>query len=256
MVGKPCNDETNERVELLLKCGVPPKEISETTGLSISQIYRKKGKLKAFGTVNPAPLSVRGRPRLLTREHEEAIEDFMDEYPQAYLDEVIAFLWDEFDIEVSHNTVDRVLHRIQLTYKKAEHVSSAQEVELRIRWRVKLCDYTAEQMVFLDETACSGRTQNRRWGWSPRGFPCRVRRMNSTSKRWSILPALSKDGYIAVDMFQGSYNAERFESFVACHVLPRMNPWPLPRSVLVVDNVSTHRPEVILPFYRYFYEKH
>ena len=81
MVGKPYNDETNARIELLLQCGVPPKQIAADEDLPLGQIYRKKRRLKAFGTVNPPPLIGQGHPRSLTREHEEAIEDFLDEYP-------------------------------------------------------------------------------------------------------------------------------------------------------------------------------
>ena len=107
-----------------------------------------------------------------------------------------------------------------------------------------ISQYEAEHLVFLDETACNGRTPNRRWGWSPRGLPCRARRFNTNSKRWSILPALSVEGYLAVDVFQVSFTGERFKSFVSCHVLPRMNPWPLPQSVMICDNASCHDREV------------
>jgi len=78
-------------------------------------------------------------------------------------------------------------------------------------------------------------------------FPCKPRRLNSNSKRWSILPALSVEGYIAIDIFQGSYTGERFKSFISCHLLPRMNPWPLPQSVLICDNASCHDREVSCP---------
>jgi len=104
----------------------------------------------------------------------------------------------------------------------------------------KVCQWKAEQIIFLDESACSGRTVNRRWGWSPRGYACRVKETSIRSSRYSILPALSIDGYIAIDIFEGSYNKERFNSFVANHVLPKMNSESLSRSVLVIDNTNSY----------------
>ena len=244
MPGKRYNDETNGQIEMLLSCGIPPRKIAADLNIDPSLVYRRRSRLKLFGAVNSPPLSVQGRQRILNREHEEAIEDFLDEYPQANLDEVTAFIYDEFGLNIHKSTLSRALSRIKLTYKRVEPVSGAQDEDLRVSWMATISQYEAEHLVFLDETACNGRTPNRRWGWSPRGFPCKPRRLSSNSKRWSILPALSVEGYIAIDMFQGSYTGERFKSFISCHLLPRMNPWPLPQSVLICDNAGCHDREV------------
>jgi transposase len=244
MPGKRYNDETNGQIEILLSCGIPPRKIAADVNIDPSLVYRRRSRLNLFGTVNPPPLSVQGRRRILNREHEEAIEDFLDEYPQAYLAEVAAFIYDEFDLDVHTSTLSRTLSRIRLTNKRIEPVSGVQDEDLRASWMATISQYEAEHLVFLDETACNGRTPNRCYGWSPRGFPCRARRFNTNSKRWSILPALSVEGYLAVDVFQGSFTGERFKSFVSCHVLPRMNPWPLPQSVMICDNASCHDREV------------
>ena len=91
MPGKRYNDETNGQIEMLLSCGIPPRKIAVDLNIDPSLVYRRRSRLKLFGAVNSPPLSVQGRQRILNREHEEAIEDFLDEYPQAYLDEVTAF---------------------------------------------------------------------------------------------------------------------------------------------------------------------
>ena len=97
--------------------------------------------------------------------------------------------------------MSRALKRIRLIYKRVEPVYNAQEVDLRVRWINIISGYLADQIIFLDETVCSGRTANRRFGWSSRDYPCRARRVNIKSKRWSILSALTQDGYLAVDIF-------------------------------------------------------
>ena len=95
---------------------------------------------------------------------------------------------------------------------------------------------------------CSGCIVNRRWGWSPRGFLCRVRSINIRSKKHNILSALSKDGYIVINIFQGFYILNRFEFFIFCYVLFRIYFWPLFLSVLVVDNCSIYNEQVISLF--------
>ncbi|KAI9060884.1 hypothetical protein FKP32DRAFT_1577086 [Trametes sanguinea] len=60
--------------------------------------------------------------------------------------------------------------------------------------------------------------------------------------RYSILPAMSLDGIIALDVFEGSLTAEKFVLFIEM-TLDCMNPFPQPNSVLVMDNASIHHAE-------------
>ena len=60
------------------------------------------------------------------------------------------------------------------------------------------------------------------------------------SKRWSILPAFTVDGYIAWEVHQGSITAEIFNDFVRNQVLPQTTANGGPRSVLGIDNASIH----------------
>ena len=58
--------------------------------------------------------------------------------------------------------------------------------------------------------------------------------------RYSILPALSLDGIIHLEVLDHPFNGEEFGDFIE-GVLDQMQPWPLPQSVLVMDNVSIHK---------------
>ncbi|KAF8186614.1 hypothetical protein K438DRAFT_1513718, partial [Mycena galopus ATCC 62051] len=62
---------------------------------------------------------------------------------------------------------------------------------------------------------------------------------------YSILPALSLDGIIAVDIVEGSLNTIRFARFID-GLLDQMSPFPLPNSVIIMDNCHIHKcPEVL-----------
>jgi transposase len=101
-------------------------------------------------------------------------------------------------------------------------------------------------LVFLDESAANEFTKDRKLGWSMVGCPAVKERDFRRSERWSILPAYTKDGYMAWKIFQGSYTKQIFNQFVCTEVLPRMNAYGgdrPPRSVLVMDNARIHCSE-------------
>jgi len=75
-----------------------------------------------------------------------------------------------------------------------------------------------------------------------------MRSINIRSKKHNILSALSKDGYIVINIFQGFYILNRFEFFIFYYVLPRTNSWPLSLNILVVDNCSTYNKQIISLF--------
>ena len=62
--------------------------------------------------------------------------------------------------------------------------------------------------------------------------------------RYSVLPALSLDGIIALDIVQGSYNAKRFKRFIS-GLLDQMSEFPGPQSIIVMDNCRIHKSKEV-----------
>lgn len=56
---------------------------------------------------------------------------------------------------------------------------------------------------------------------------------------YSILPAISLDGVVHLDILTSSWNGEQFCSFMDT-LLTKMQPFPLPNSVVVMDNATVH----------------
>lgn len=63
--------------------------------------------------------------------------------------------------------------------------------------------------------------------------------------RFSILPALSLDGFLFASIVEGSYNAALFAEFIET-LLEHMNPFPGPNSVIVMDNCRIHKSPLIV----------
>ena len=76
-------------------------------------------------------------------------------------------------------------------------------------------------------------------GWSLKGLPCKVESSGQRSTRFSILPAMGLNGYLDYDIYHGSFNIDKFNYFIR-RLLPKLNAYPGPRSVLVLDNAKVH----------------
>jgi hypothetical protein len=116
---------------------------------------------------------------------------------------------------------------------------------LRTDWKNrKLVNWTAEQLVFVDESAANERSGHRKYGWAPIGMTPFEYRSIKRSERWSILPAYTIDGFIAWNIIQGSFTGDLFDDFIEFNLLPRCTPFPGPRSVIIMDNAPIHFSDV------------
>ncbi|KAG0145558.1 hypothetical protein CROQUDRAFT_31051, partial [Cronartium quercuum f. sp. fusiforme G11] len=57
---------------------------------------------------------------------------------------------------------------------------------------------------------------------------------------YSLLPEICSGGVIALDVLEGSVNCKRFMSFLKHMVLPCMNVYLAPNSILLLDNAAIH----------------
>jgi DDE superfamily endonuclease len=112
-------------------------------------------------------------------------------------------------------------------------------------------------LVFADESHFNWLSLRRSYGWAPHGKCAqqrdffirgqkyvkewfRYRYYSLLINRYSILPALSLDGILHLEVLDHSFTGEEFHSFVE-GILDQMQPWPLPNLVLVLDNASIHK---------------
>lgn len=80
-------------------------------------------------------------------------------------------------------------------------------------------NYTSNQLIFLDESAKDERTLSRLYGYSPRHTRAHKKVVFVRGKRYMILPALTLDGFVAVDIFEGVCDKKRFVDFILDQVV-------------------------------------
>ena len=105
-------------------------------------------------------------------------------------------------------------------------------------------EYRPEQLVFANESHFNRLTMKRPYAWSKRGERASRHQFQFRGAKYSILPALSLDGILHVDVIENAITGADFHRFVE-GLLPLMNKWPLPRSVLVIDDALIHKVDGI-----------
>lgn len=194
---------------------------------SVSYINRK---LRKFGCARPSLIQA-GRPSMLTPLVLETLCNHLSNKPDLYLDEIAAFLAEEFNILPSHSSIQQALSTRGWTKKKLRQKAKEQNPQLRAYYQHKLSQFRSYQLVFVDESGCDQRIGYRQTGWSPLGAtPVHVSEFHRGS-RYQILPAYTQDGVVISDIFQGSTDAAVFEIFIQ-RLLQHCQRYPAPRSVL------------------------
>lgn len=141
-------------------------KVAKCTERSITNIRKN---MRLFGSVRSPPISA-GRPPSITSPMLDALLHRLTEKPCLYVEEMMIFLWDEFDVLPSPSSIKRALSREGWTKKKAQQKAKEQDPHLRDFYQHKLSEFHSYQLVFVDESGCDKRIGCRRTGWSPLGM--------------------------------------------------------------------------------------
>jgi transposase len=178
---------------------------SERTVRDILRLHREFGAVR-----NPFC----GGPRSLATGDLNYISSLLAANPCLYLDELQDRLATVRDTHVSVATISRAVRSLALTHKHVATAAIERNELLRATWQAAYGDIPADYFVWLDESSVDDRTNQRTHGWAALGRACVRRATFIRGQRYSVLPALTSDGIIALDIFEGSVNKEKFIQFL------------------------------------------
>ncbi|KAE9385186.1 hypothetical protein BT96DRAFT_758845, partial [Gymnopus androsaceus JB14] len=95
--------------------------------------------------------------------------------------------------------------------------------------------YPPETLVFVDESACNQHAARWKMGWAPKGNRAYRHDFFVRGTRFSILPAISLNGVLHLDILTCSWTGDQYKDFINA-LLDNMNPYPQRNSVIVMDN--------------------
>lgn len=182
-------------------------KVAKCTERSITNIHKN---MRLFGSVRSPPISA-GRPPNITSPMLDALLHRLTEKPWLYVEEMMIFLWDEFNVLPSPSSIKRALSREGWTEKKAQQKAKEQDPHLRDFHQQKLSEFHSYQLVFVDESGCDKQIGCRRTGWSPLGMtPVQLSKFHQ-GERYQILPAYAKMtpsylGFLKVQLMLRSLN--------------------------------------------------
>jgi hypothetical protein len=127
----------------------------------------------------------------------DEIHELLAETPSLLYDEIGEWLAIYHDQPISTTALHEHLRDLGLAYKRLRRVAAERDDGFRADWLHNMTtNYTAEQLVFKDESSKDNRTTLPKYGWSLSGqAPFDTVRLNR-GIRYSMLPALTIDDYI------------------------------------------------------------
>lgn len=190
---------------------------------------------------DPHSYQPRGRRQHLNETDREFMESLVNKQPALFLDEIREKLYNAHGKMPSISTVHLELQsRLMISLKKACVSNACKSVRPKLIWLRDMMGYPSNFLVFTDESAICGRDLLRTHQRSKIGTRTTRKIPKMHQGRYSLLPAISFNGLIALSVLEGPVNQKRFERFLKYTLLPCMNRFPAPNSVLVLDNASIH----------------
>jgi transposase len=61
---------------------------------------------------------------------------------------------------------------------------------------------------------------------------------------------ITLEGYLTYDILYGEYTTAYFNNFIRIKVLPKINPFPALRSILILNNTSYYRSQELKEIYK------
>lgn len=173
------------------------------------------------------------------------VEKYVNDHPTFYIEELRFFLKQKHPdlTNVSDSTVCRALNfDLLLTRKKLTKAAREATPEEIRNYHQKLQEWYSypEQLIFIDETSKDGRDVFRKYARSKKGTKAIVKLPFSRGKRVSVLASLDTRGFSAWKSTTGTFTRNKFHHAFAEKVIPQLNPWPLPRSIVIMDNAKIH----------------
>ena len=229
-----------------LGMGLSYSKISTNLNIALSTAHRTFSLFEQTGRVDLSKdADSRVEMRILACQGELYVLGLILDSPTLFLGEIVQLIKHDLGYDVSASTVCRLLKRHGLTCKKIRQVAKQRCASLRGNFMAHTLLFNSECLVWIDETGTDKRAHIRKYGYALRGVTPVYHRILSRGNRYNAIAAMSSTEILAVEVKTGSVNGEIFFDFLRGELFPRMQPFPAPNSVLLMDNCSIHHIQPI-----------
>ena len=106
------------------------------------------------------------------------------------------------------------IKQLAVSNKKVAKEALERDELVRATWLAAYGDLQLESCLWLDDSSVDDCTSQCHNGWAPLGHACVYRQTFILGRQFSVLPDLSVDGIVALDIFEGSVMKEQFIDFL------------------------------------------
>ena len=206
----------------------------------------------------PPKSPLKGRLRVCKPTTLDQLTEFLLGNPTVYLNEVQFWLCIEEGVLISTSTIHQYQkHVLGFTNKHVTRTAIERNNKQCVQWydeaQAMLYNF---QILCTDQSYIGDHTGTHQKGYAICGEECFVPSPFCWGDCYTVNPVLSVDGFIALEIVEGSMDGAKFYDFILLQVvswvlhdrsnltdpkqLPQMNPWPQKDSVLLLDNCAIH----------------
>ena len=212
--------DLKRRSLFLIDEGVNQEDIAWVLEVSVRSMQCWRRNCDIYGSVCPPKNPLQGRPLMLSSHQTTELLLTVENAPEMYLDELMEWLAVYYDVALSKSALHDLLRDCGLSYKHLRKAAMERNPEVRQQFKTFIHHkISAEMLIAIDESSKDDRTIYRHYGRSPVGTRPEIRAPFVRGTRWSILPAMNVEGYMACRVVQGSINGEEFFDFIVQDVV-------------------------------------
>ena len=212
--------DIKRRIVQLRREGLTLRDISAHLWVSVGVVHKTLKSYEEYGEYTDPSKKRTGRPQILDDDDEHYLRSLLGSNPSIYLDEIKQKLEAVCGVSVSMATISRFLRSRDFTWKTLTRPAMEANERVRTCYQVETSRFTdPDYFIFIDESHVDQKTARRSKGWSLIGVPPVERSTFLKGVRHSILPTLTTEGIVALEIFEGSVNKEKFMQFLRDHVV-------------------------------------
>jgi hypothetical protein len=162
--------------------------------------------------------------------------------------EMVRWLEIERGLTVTQSTVSRYLKKHQWTRRTLRPFCINRNETLRESYRNCMRRYTANDLVFLDESIFNEKTGWRHYAYAPVGHEARYMQDINRGDTYAILPAYTvAHGYLpCTGIKKGYFTREDFIEWIQACLIPMLREFYGQKPMVVIlDNVSIHTNNLV-----------
>ena len=161
--------------------------------------------------------------------------------PAMFLDELQDWLTLEHHVLISTTALHMNIQNARLTYKLLHRRAVERDEVAREQWKVDVhANFVAAQIVWTDESSKDDWTIYWHYGWAPVGHHTVIDTQFVHGEQYSIFPAMTTDGYIAMCIVLGSVKGGEFFSFIVEEVAGHYTLSSLLQIIMTHGALSSH----------------